>query len=66
MKGACANSGLEGRSVHGRCPSGVGGGSSMHAIHQTYESLCCLPRPSVVDILGAGRGQYKGAGGLQS
>ena len=42
----------------------AGGSSSMHAMQQTCESLCCLPRfPIAVGILSGGMGQYKGAGG---
>ena len=58
LKGAYTNLGLEDRSAHSRGPSGVEGGSSMHAMQPTCESLCCLPCfPSVVDILSGGWGQ---------
>ena len=66
LKGGRANLGLVvGRSVHSRGPSGVEGGSSMRAMQQTCEYLCCLPRfPSVVDVLSGGMGTIQRGMGL--
>ena len=56
LKGACTHLGLEGRSVHNRGPSELWA-YACNGKCSTCESSCCLPRfPSVVDILGGGRG----------